>query len=116
MKFKSHTPQEYLEEQSADSKSSYFKVGKSILTIKYDVGNHGWLEGVWRYFDGLKIDGDRIGDRCRDHVLDGDRFLARVQNQKLQRSRFAICCQKPEIDKLLGTINSGLGRDFDLER
>ena len=48
--------------------------------------------------------------------LNRDRFLTRVQDEKLERSRLAVRCQESEVDELLRTVDSGLGGNLDLER
>ena len=79
------------------------------LTIEGDFGDHGRLKRVRSNLDRkLEVDGDSLGDGRRDHVLDGDRLLARVQHQELQRSRLAVGGQQPKVDQLLGAVNSGL--------
>ncbi len=45
-----------------------------------------------------------FGDRGGDHVLDRDRLLARVEEQKLHRFRLAIRWQQPEVDQLLQSM------------
>ena len=47
--------------------------------------------------------------------MNGDRFLARVQNEKFKRSWLAVGGQETKVHELLRAVNAWLGGHFYLE-
>ena len=73
----------------------------SLLTVKCDFCNDARPQRVRGDLDGRELDGDGVRHGRGNHVLNRNRFKARIEHKKFQCARRRFRGKQTEIEKLL---------------